>query len=130
MTNLRGEPQVNSERVLTSRVPLLLRGKLGGPQGSNSTSSGVTGCLPGWVSATAGVPQTAADLLQHHISAASGQTQTFASYSITSSARPRTGTGNVNPSSRAVLRFTTNSTSVDCWTGMSAGCSPFRILPT
>ena len=38
-----GEPplvsQVYSERVLTSRVPLLLRGSWGGPQGSNSTSS-------------------------------------------------------------------------------------------
>ena len=37
-----GEPPlvswVYSERVLTSRVPLLLRGSRGGPQGSNSTS--------------------------------------------------------------------------------------------
>jgi len=30
---------VYSERVLTSRVPLLLRGSRGRPQGSNSTSS-------------------------------------------------------------------------------------------
>ena len=38
-----GEPPlvswVYSERVLTSRVPLLLRGSRGRPQGSNSTSS-------------------------------------------------------------------------------------------
>jgi hypothetical protein len=38
-----GEPplvsQVYSERVLTSLVPLILRGKLGRTQGSNSTSS-------------------------------------------------------------------------------------------
>jgi hypothetical protein len=27
----------------------------------------VTGCLPEWVSATAGVPQMAADLLRHEI---------------------------------------------------------------
>jgi len=33
----------------------------------------VTGCLPEWVSATAALPQIAADLLQHDISAAQGQ---------------------------------------------------------
>jgi hypothetical protein len=32
----------------------------------------VTGSLPEWISATAGVPQIAADLLQHHTSAAPG----------------------------------------------------------
>jgi hypothetical protein len=32
----------------------------------------VTGCLPDYVSATAGVPQTAAYLQQHHMSAALG----------------------------------------------------------
>jgi hypothetical protein len=50
-------------------------------------------------------------------------------YSMTSSARPDNGSGNVNPSVVAVLRLITNSTVVDCWTGNSAGLAPLRILP-
>jgi hypothetical protein len=33
----------------------------------------VTRCLPGWVGAAAGLPQTAADLVRRRISAAAGQ---------------------------------------------------------
>src|SRR5262249_13942999 len=51
-------------------------------------------------------------------------------HSITSSARPDTGSGTVIPSALAVLRLRNSSTLVDCWTGRSAGFSPFRILPT
>src|SRR2546423_2290336 len=50
-------------------------------------------------------------------------------YSITSSARPSSGSGKVRPRVLAVFRLITNSTFVDCWTGRSAGFSPFRILP-
>ena len=39
---------------------------------------GSRGRLPEWLSGTAGVPQIAADLLQHHISAAVGQLRTHA----------------------------------------------------
>ena len=46
-------------------------------------------------------------------------------YSITSSARPSTGSGTVMPF--AVLRFRNNSTFVPCWTGKSLGFSPLRI---
>jgi hypothetical protein len=35
----------------------------------------VTRCLPGWVGAAAGLPQTAADLLRRRISAAAGHKQ-------------------------------------------------------
>jgi hypothetical protein len=50
-------------------------------------------------------------------------------YSITSSARARIDCGTVSPSAFAVLRLTTSSKFVDCWTGRSAGLSPFKILP-
>jgi hypothetical protein len=50
-------------------------------------------------------------------------------YSTTSSARPSSEIGRVMPSALAVLRLRTNSTFVDCWTGKSAGFSPFRIRP-
>jgi hypothetical protein len=47
-------------------------------------------------------------------------------YSITSSARPSSGSGNVIPSALAVLRLSTSSTLMDCWTGRSAGLSPLK----
>jgi hypothetical protein len=50
-------------------------------------------------------------------------------YSITSSARPRSGSGTVMPSALAVLRLMINSTFVVCWTGISAGFAPLRIRP-
>src|SRR5271169_4111270 len=50
-------------------------------------------------------------------------------YSITSSARARIDGGTVKPSALAVLRLTTSSKVVGCWTGRSAGFSPLRILP-
>jgi hypothetical protein len=51
-------------------------------------------------------------------------------YSITSSARARIEGGIVSPSAFAVLRLTTSSNLVGCWTGRSAGFAPFRILST
>jgi hypothetical protein len=51
-------------------------------------------------------------------------------YSITSSARPNRAIGKARPSDLAVLRLMTNSVFVDCWTGRSAGFSPWRIRPT
>src|SRR5262249_6570266 len=50
-------------------------------------------------------------------------------HSITSSARPESGSGTVMPSALAVLRFRISSTFVDCTTGRSAGFSPLRIRP-
>src|SRR5262249_6054378 len=50
-------------------------------------------------------------------------------HSITSSARPRSVSGNVIPSVFAVLRLMISSTLTDCWTGKSVGFSPLRILP-
>src|SRR4029077_15241590 len=50
-------------------------------------------------------------------------------HSITSSARPESGSGKVRPSALAVLRLMTSSTFVDCWTGRSAGLVPLRIRP-
>src|SRR5262249_8232368 len=47
-------------------------------------------------------------------------------HSITSSARPSSGSGNVIPSALAVLRLSMSSTLMDCWTGRSAGLSPLR----
>ena len=52
------------------------------------------------------------------------------SHSITSSARARTAGGTVRPSTLAVLRLTTSSNFVGCWTGRSAGLAPLRIFPT
>src|SRR6266478_8711304 len=51
------------------------------------------------------------------------------SYSITSVARARIDGGTVRPRASAVLRLTTNSNVVGCWTGRSAGLAPFRVLP-
>jgi hypothetical protein len=50
-------------------------------------------------------------------------------HSITSSARARIAGGTVRPSALAVLRLTTSLKVVGCWTGRSAGFSPFRIFP-
>jgi hypothetical protein len=50
-------------------------------------------------------------------------------HSITSSARPISGSGTAMPSALAVLRLMISSNLVGCWTGMSAGFSPFRIRP-
>src|SRR5215831_11105218 len=50
-------------------------------------------------------------------------------HSITSSARPESGSGTVMPSALAVLRLMKSSTLVACWTGRSAGLSPLRIRP-
>src|SRR5262249_6045330 len=51
-------------------------------------------------------------------------------HSITSSARPTSGSGTLRPSALAVFRLMINSTLVVCWTGRSPGFSPLRILPT
>src|SRR6516164_2909824 len=48
------------------------------------------------------------------------------SYSMTSSARARIDGGTVRPRALAVLRLTTSSNFVGCWTGRSAGLSPAR----
>src|SRR5205807_2063720 len=50
-------------------------------------------------------------------------------YSITSVARARIDGGTVRPSAWAVLRLTTSSNVVGCWTGRSAGLAPLRIFP-
>src|SRR5262249_5114071 len=48
-------------------------------------------------------------------------------HSISSSARPDSGSGTVMPSALAVLRLMISSTFVDCCTGRSAGFSPLRM---
>ena len=53
----------------------------------------------------------------------------WSTHSMTSSARARIDGGTVSPSALAVLRLTISSNVVGCWTGRSAGFSPFRILP-
>src|SRR5262249_7943804 len=50
-------------------------------------------------------------------------------HSMTSSARASSVRGTVMPSALAVLRLTTSSTFVVCWTGRSDGFSPLRIRP-
>jgi len=50
-------------------------------------------------------------------------------YWIISSARPSNESGTVRPRTLAVLRLTISSTFVACWTGRSAGFSPFRMRP-
>ena len=50
-------------------------------------------------------------------------------HSMTSSASARIDGGTVRPSALAVLRLTTSSNRVGCWTGRSAGLAPLRILP-
>jgi hypothetical protein len=52
-----------------------------------------------------------------------------AAHSITSSARARIEGGIVRPKAFAVLRLTTSSKLVDCWTGRSAGLAPLSIFP-
>jgi len=47
-----------------------------------------------------------------------------AAHSMTSSARARIEGGIVRPSALAVLRLTTSSKMVGCWTGRSAGLAP------
>src|SRR5262249_34331722 len=51
-------------------------------------------------------------------------------HSITSSARPRSVSGKVMPSTLATIRLRTSSTFTDCCTGKSAGLSPLRMRPT
>src|SRR5215216_2690341 len=51
-------------------------------------------------------------------------------HSITSSARPSSGSGKARPSALAVLRLMTSSTFVGCCTGSAAGRAPLRIWPT
>jgi hypothetical protein len=51
------------------------------------------------------------------------------SHSITSSARPSSGSGTVRPSALGVLRLIISSTLVACCTGRSAGFSPLRMRP-
>src|SRR5262249_33615640 len=50
-------------------------------------------------------------------------------HSISSSARPDSGSGTVMPSVLAVLRLMNSSTFVACCTGRSAGFSPLRTRP-
>src|SRR5262249_20679205 len=61
---------------------------------------------------------------KHRDPAAQQRDELAASHSITSSARPISGSGIVRPSVFAVLRLMIISTFVACWTGMSAGLSP------
>src|SRR5262249_25428840 len=51
-------------------------------------------------------------------------------HSMTSSARARIPGAIFRPSALAALRLTTSSKVVGCWTGRSAGLTPFRIFPT
>src|SRR5262249_39020899 len=51
-------------------------------------------------------------------------------HSITSSARPSSGSGTVRPSASAVFALMTNSNLVGCTTGRSAGLSPLSIRAT
>src|SRR5262249_45593475 len=50
-------------------------------------------------------------------------------HSITSSARPSSGSGTVSPSALAVFRLMISANFVSCWTGRSAGLSPLRMRP-
>src|SRR5207249_11033039 len=61
--------------------------------------------------------------------AAQQQHQLAAVHSMTSSARARIDGGTIRPSALAVLRLTTSSKVVGCWTGRSAGLALLRILP-
>src|SRR5262249_44049275 len=64
-----------------------------------------------------------------HGRAAEKQYELAAPHSITSSARPSSVIGKVRPSDFAVFMLMTSSTFVDCWTGRSAGFSPWRMRP-
>src|SRR6516165_8397326 len=59
-----------------------------------------------------------------------GERTNAPAHSMTSSARARIDGGTVRPSACAVLRLTTSSNLVGCWTGRSAGFSPERMRPT
>ena len=48
---------------------------------------------------------------------------------ITSSARPSRESGTVMPSAFAVFKLTTNWILIACYTGRSAGFSPFKMRP-
>jgi hypothetical protein len=54
----------------------------------------------------------------------------FASHSITSSARSRIAVGTSMPSALATFKLTASSILVGCCTGKSRGFSPLRIRPT
>src|SRR5262249_34401075 len=56
--------------------------------------------------------------------------QTGQAYSITSSARPSSVSGNVTPIAFAVLRLITSSPFTACCTGSTAGFSPLSTRPT
>src|SRR5262245_1847669 len=63
-------------------------------------------------------------------SSAAERDELAALHSITSSARSRNDSGMVRPSVFAVVRLMTRSNLVGCWTGMSAGLAPSKILST
>src|SRR5262249_39521379 len=50
-------------------------------------------------------------------------------HSITSSARPSSGSGTVRPNALAVLKLMYSSTLVVCWTGRLGGLSPLKSRP-
>src|SRR5262245_50525389 len=52
--------------------------------------------------------------------------QTLADHSITASARASNVSGRVRPRTLAVVRLTTTSNLVGCWTGRSPGFAPRR----
>src|SRR6516164_1109130 len=58
------------------------------------------------------------------------QQQLAAVHSMISSTRARIDGVMVSPRALAVLRLTTSSKIVGCWTGKSAGLAPLRICPT
>src|SRR5262249_20615905 len=51
-------------------------------------------------------------------------------HSITSSARASSVSGTVRPNALAVLRLMINSNLIGCWTGKSAGLTPFNTRST
>src|SRR5262249_6803473 len=51
-------------------------------------------------------------------------------HSITSSARPSSGSGTVSPSALAVLRLMTSVYLSGCWIGGSPGLAPLRMRST
>src|SRR5262249_9666604 len=61
--------------------------------------------------------------------AAKSQDELAAFHSITSSARPMSGSGTEMPSDLAVFILMISSSLVACWTASSAGFSPLRIRP-
>jgi hypothetical protein len=90
------------------------------------------GCLPDFVGRS-GYPSIAAlsinpgiDVMGHNRTHAARQEW---SYSITPSARPSRESCTVMPSAFAVFKLTTNWILVACYTGRSAGFSPFKMRP-